>query len=90
MCSSVAKIEFLKYREFAYAGVVPVGDLPATYLDCPADAYVPSRRNFIALTRQIKAVPDSEAMAARYRKFVRELRHVDKMRANVTAALASL
>ena len=56
VCSSVAKIEFLKYREFAYAGVVPVGDLPSTFLDCPAGAYVPSRRNFIALTRQIKGI----------------------------------
>lgn len=41
ICSSRCRLEFLKYREFAYAGVVPVGDMPSTLLDCPTDAWIP-------------------------------------------------
>jgi hypothetical protein len=90
VCSSRCRLEFLKYREFAYAGVVPVGDMPAPLLDCPADAWLPWRRNFVALARQIKTMPDTAARAHNFRKFMRARRNVDEMRARVAEQLARL
>lgn len=88
VCSSRCRLEFLKYREFAYANVVPVGDLPATLLDCPADAWLPWRRNFVAATRAMRATGDSEGMARRFRAFMRERRGQTATRARVNAELA--
>jgi hypothetical protein len=87
ICSSRCRLEFLKYREFAYAGVVPVGDMPATLLDCPTDAWFPLRRNFIAFTNALKSARDTALMAMRFRQFMRERREVDTMREMVTHQL---
>jgi len=90
VCSSRCRIELLKYREFAYAGVVPVGDMPATLLDCPSDAWVPWRRNFIALTRTLKSMDDAEDRAQNFREFMRERRDTIAMREMVAQQLARL
>ena len=82
----------LKYREFAYAGVAPVGDMPATLLDCPADAWVPWQRNFVALTQTLRNMPamHTAERAESFRRFMRDRRHLDDMRARVTEQLARL
>lgn len=90
VCSSRCRLEFLKYREFAYAGIVPVGDMPATLLDCPPDAWIAWRRNVVALTRTIKNIMDSQERAEKYRSFLRARRHVDSMRAWVNEQLSRL
>jgi hypothetical protein len=90
VCSSRCRLEFLKYREFAYAGVVPVGDMPATLLDCPTDAWISWRRNFIALTREMKTMSDTAERAQRFRRFMRVRRHVDDMRTWVAEQLSRL
>jgi hypothetical protein len=90
VCSSRCRLELLKYREFAYAGVVPVGDMPATLLDCPADAWVPWRRNFVALTEQIRTMSDTAQRAQNFRCFMRARREVVEMRARVSEQLARL
>jgi hypothetical protein len=90
VCSSRCRLEFLKYREFAYAGVVPVGDMPASLLDCPFDAWVPWRRNFIDLTHKIRTLSDTASRAQSFRKFMRARRHVDDMRKWVSEQLARL
>lgn len=90
ICSSRCRLEFLKYREFAYAGVVPVGNMPSTLLDCPTEAYLPWRRNFIALTNTLLAMRDSEARAQKFRAFMRERRDAATMRQQVNHELARL
>jgi hypothetical protein len=90
VCSSRCRLEFLKYREFAYAGVVPVGDMPATLLDCPDDAWIPWRPNFVALTQKIRTMSDSTERAQNFRRFMRGRRHVDDMRAWVAEQLSRL
>jgi hypothetical protein len=90
ICSSRCRLELLKYREFAYAGVVPVGDMPATLLDCPADAWVPWRRNFVALIQQIRTMSDTSERARKFRHFMRTRRNIDDMRARVAEQLARL
>jgi hypothetical protein len=90
VCSSRCRLELLKYREFAYAGVVPVGDMPATLLDCPVDAWVPWRRDFVTFTRSLRSMEDAEQRAVRFRAFMRERRDVAAMREWVTAQLARL
>ena len=90
VCSSRCRLEFLKYREFAYAGVVPVGDMPATLLDCPGDAWVPWRRNFVALTRSLRAMADTGERAEKFRKFMREHRNAKAMRGMLTRQLERL
>ena len=90
VCSSRCRLEFLKYREFAYAGVVPVGDMPATLLDCPADAWVSWRRNFLALAQQMRTMSDTSERAQNFRRFMRARRDVDDMRAWVAEQLARL
>jgi hypothetical protein len=90
VCSSRCRLEFLKYRELAYAGVVPVGDMPATLLDCPVDAWVPWRRNFVALAHQIRTMPDTAARAHNFRRFMGVRRNVDDMRAWVAEQLGRL
>jgi hypothetical protein len=90
VCSSRCRLEFLKYREFAYAGVVPVGDLPATLLDCPDEAWVPWRRNFVALTKYLRRMTDTETRAQAFRNFMRERRDVNAMRSMVAQKLERL
>jgi hypothetical protein len=69
VCSSRLRLEFLKYREIAYAGCVPVGDLPGTLMDCPVSAFVPWRRNFVK-TRKLMTSCNSEDRAKCFRDFM--------------------
>src|SRR5262249_32021944 len=90
VCSSRCRLEFLKYRELAYAGVVPVGDMPAPLLDCTVDAWVQWWRNIFALAQQIRTMSDSATWAHNFRRFMRARRSVDDMRARMAEQLARL
>jgi hypothetical protein len=90
VCSSRCRLEFLKYREFAYAGVSPVGDLPLTLLDCPADAWLPWRRNTFVLTAAMRDAGESQRKAEAYRAFMRHARDAESIRERVNGALSRL
>jgi hypothetical protein len=90
VCSSRCRVELLKYREFAYAGLAPVGDLPLTLLDCPADAWLPWKRNIFAMTRAMRSPEGSQEMAEAYRAFMRRARPAEAMRERVNDALSRL
>ena len=90
VCSSRCRLEFLKYRELAYAGVVPVGDMPATLLDAPRDSWVPWRPNFVKLTSQLAHMTDSTERAELFRKFMRSRRNKNEMQIRVAEQLARL
>jgi len=90
VCSSRYRLEFLKYREVAYAGCVPIGDLPYTFLDCPEDAHISFRSNILALTRQILAPDDTEATAESFRQFLRDRRGAAQMQKRLIHQLARL
>lgn len=90
VCSSRWRLEFQKYREVAYAGCVPVGDMPYTLLDCPQNAHIAFRYNTFRLTRQLLAAGDTEAAARAYREYLRERRGGTKMRKRLLQQLARL
>jgi hypothetical protein len=90
VCSSRCRLEFLKYREFAYAGIVPVGDMPSTLLDCPSDAWLSWRRNVFATFSALLSVADSQSRAESYRAFMRRVRDRDALRERVGGLLARL
>ena len=90
LCSSRSRLEFLKYREIAYAGCVPVGDLPATLLDCPRDAFFHYRRNWLAMSRDILTCSDTERFAHNWRAFLKDRRDIEKMRREVNQQLSEL
>ena len=79
--------EFLKYREFAYAGTCPVGHLPDSLADCPVDAFVKyngSAWSFVANT--IYSV-NFETRARSFRAYMREKRERTRLREQVLARL---
>lgn len=82
VCSSRLGLEFLKYRELAYAGCVPVGDLAGTLLDCPSGAYVPWRRNFFKTLKDLDN-PETEKSARAFRDFMSKHRNREAWRRRV-------
>ena len=90
VCSSRCRLEFLKYREFAYAGVVPVGDLPATLLDAPEGSWIPWRPNFVKLTSQLVHLRDTADRAKSFRQFMRSKRNAREMQTRISEQLARL
>ncbi len=90
VCSGRSRLEFLKYRELAYAGVVPVGNLPDTLMECGESAYLRWRKNPFALARQITLCRDSEEKAFAFRSFMRENRCIIKLRRHLLDQIASV
>ena len=90
VCSSRCRLEFLKYREVAYAGCVPVGDMPYTLLDCPENARIGFGSNPFRLTRELMNCDGTEAAAMAYRGFLRDRRAAPKMRERLFRQLARL
>lgn len=90
--SSIYRVELLKYREIAYAGCAPVGDLPWSLFDCPKQAFFHYRSlTDLARLRGILRDPDeTQAVAVAYRRFLRELRCRTLWREKVTQVIASL
>ncbi|MFT3722176.1 MAG: hypothetical protein QM773_01215 [Hyphomonadaceae bacterium] len=83
VCSSRLRLEFLKYRELAYAGCVPVGDLPGTLMDCPAEAFVVWRRNFMLTLAAIRN-SETERQAHAFRTFMSKTRDRGHWRSRVS------
>ena len=75
-CSSTYRMELMKFREIAYAGCIPVGDLPFSLVDCALNAHLPWRRNWIALGQLVRKLcaEESEFRARSFRRFFREKR----------------
>ena len=90
VCSSRCRVELLKYREFAYAGIVPVGDLPITLLDCPREAWLPWRMNPFAMAAVMRRREESQRNAETYRSFMRKSRNADTLRRRVNDAIGAL
>lgn len=91
-CSTSYRIELMKYREIAYAGCIPVGDLPYSLVECPPVAALPWRRNWLALTHLIRrfSAGESEAMARSYRQFFRMHREQLLLRERVNTQIREL
>jgi hypothetical protein len=82
VCSSRLRLEFLKYRELAYAGCAPIGDLPGTLMDCPTEGFIPWRRNSLKTLQRIS--PDnSHECALVYRKYMQRVRDREHWRRSV-------
>jgi hypothetical protein len=90
--SSAYRIELLKYREIAYAGSAPLGDLPWSLFECPDAAFF-HYRSLLDLFKIRSFVVDSQAtqaVAMSYRNFIRKLRCRNFWRHQVSEALAAL
>lgn len=90
VCPSQYKLEFLKYREIAYAGCVPCGELPPTLWDCPDGALLPWRRNVFKTVQTVMASKESELMALRFRQFMRQARDPSRWRLKVQGQIERL
>ena len=90
VCSSRLRLEFLKYREIAYAGCVPIGDLPGTLSDCPSEGIIQWRRN-VFVTHGELSNPNWVCKATIYRDYISNARDMaiwqarvrDKMRRKI-------
>ena len=90
VCSSRLRLEFLKYREIAYAGCVPIGDLPGTLSDCPSEGIIQWRRN-VFVTHCELSNPNWVCKAMIYRDYISRARDMaiwqarvrDKMRRKI-------
>jgi hypothetical protein len=90
--SSIYRVELLKYREAAYAGCAPFGDLPWSLHECPDDAFY-QFQSFLDLIKFRAIINDSnasEAVATAYRSFMRVTRCRSTWRRLVASALARL
>jgi hypothetical protein len=89
VCSSRCRIEFLKYREIAYAGCAPIGDVPCTFQDIDLDAYIPwhSPRK---LPDRIRPGDSWQNIAANFRRYMEAKRGKTVMKARIEARLKAL
>lgn len=90
--STIYRIELLKYREIAYAGCAPVGDLPWSLFACPASAFLDYQSLFdlLRLRRSLNDPSSTEDVALAFRNFLRSERCRLNWRARVSAAIARL
>ena len=91
-CSSSYRIELLKYREIAYAGCVPVGDLPFSLIECPPSAQKPWRKNWPLLAYNVRALTtrDSEQLAIEFREFMKRKRDKALLSSKVNSCIINL
>jgi hypothetical protein len=90
--SSIYRIELLKYREIAYAGCAPIGDLPWSLFDCPSTAFF-QFRTVVDLIRFRSVLSDpqaTEVAAQHYREYMRTTRCRSFWRNKVSRSLACL
>jgi hypothetical protein len=79
--------EFLKYREFAYAGTCPVGYLPISLADCPNSAFIQfagSTGNFL---RSTVFADDYVTRAQQFRQYMREKRNRADIQSRLNAEI---
>lgn len=90
--SSVYRVELLKYREIAYAGCAPIGDLPWSLNECPSEAFFEFRSllDLIGFRSILSDCSASQHAAIAYRSFMRATRCRETWRANVAASIARL
>ena len=82
----------MKYREIAYAGCIPVGDLPLSLADCELNAHLPWRRNWIALGQLVRKLcaEESEFRARSFRQFFQDKRDQKVLRERVNGLIMEL
>lgn len=90
VCSSSFRLEFLKYREFAYAGVLPVGDLALSMDDFPDDCHYRWRRNLFIVWKDLSLMEDSGNRASKYRSAMMKLRDRGKMQLELRTQIGSI
>jgi hypothetical protein len=90
--SSIYRVEFLKFREIAYAGCAPIGDLPWSMFDCPKSVFF-QYHSLLDLLRFQKILRDpvvTEEAALGYRAYMRHHRSRDQWRRKVFEAISRL
>jgi hypothetical protein len=90
--STIYRIELLKYREIAYAGCAPIGDLPWSLYDCNEASFINIKSIFDLLyVRPIISNPiRSQETAFAFRKFMRSCRDRGIWRSNVFDSISAL
>jgi len=75
VCGSFKGIELQKYRDCAYAGCAPFGDLPGALSDCPRDAFFAFDGTMLSSIRAVYGGADPQQVAIRFREFMRTKRN---------------
>jgi hypothetical protein len=75
VCSRLERIELQKYRDCAYAGCAPFGDLPEALDDCPRDAFLAFDGTMLSSLRAVYRGPDPQQVAASFREYMRTKRN---------------
>lgn len=88
--SSSYRIELLKYREIAYAGCAPIGDLPWSLHECPSEAFFEfhSLGDLISLRSILNDASASQHAASAYRGFMRATRCRSTWRTKVADSIS--
>lgn len=90
VCPTRSGSELLRYREFAYAGLVPVGSLPDTLIDCPADAWIPYGGDPHRLVWTVLNCRNSATVAENFRRYMHATRDRATVAPQVNGALRDL
>jgi hypothetical protein len=90
VCSAIYRVEVQKYREIAYAGAAPIGDLPHTLTDYGNHIHIPWRRNHFALALKISDPEYTSEIANSFRNVMRSLRDNAAMVKSVHEAISAL
>jgi hypothetical protein len=90
--STIYRIELLKYRELAYAGCAPLGDLPWALHDCPRSAFVEYKgpQDIFRLRPLLNDSSAAEVRAQSYRRFMRHTRCRSNWRIRVNNTICNL
>lgn len=90
--SSLYRLEFLKYREIAYAGCAAIGDLPWSLAECPDNAFLVIGKSLdLVRVRSLLCDPEAACSAAnRFRVFMRSYRSRRDWRSRVRHSLESV
>lgn len=90
--SSLYRLEFLKYREIAYAGCAPIGDLPWSLNECPDDAFLVVNKSldFIRARRLLSDAEAARVASQKFRLFMRSYRSRCDWRGRVRRSLEGL
>ncbi len=90
--STIYRVELLKFREIAYAGCAPIGDLPWSMFECPQSVFfeIFGLWDLFRFRPILRDPETTEAAAQGYRIFMRQHRCRTHWRSVVSKAISNL
>lgn len=79
VCGSRKKTELQKYRECAYAGCAPIGELASSLADCPVDAFIPFDGTVVGTMQSVWFGKPAREIAQNFRSYMRLKRNPENL-----------